>query len=413
MSELKNKLLDQNKTPQPHDSFNIQNKQQEESQQQQQQQQEEETIQEEYFEPSPFVIKLKEKYDYFEMKMRDSAGIALFFISLFIISAMNFVSNIIMPENTIIEIAFVAFLVSFLLNYYIIRIGNILPYIENEDKNFSAKLIGFSALLSIILLLFSFQNAEVNSCIFIFILTWVVSYFAEKIYYGTQASGKDLGFILLFTVSGYLLLQPNFIIDYKGSEEDATLSAEQIVEKAEDFVDEQQIGLVAALLSALCFSYMFFNISKLKEKDFITLTHIVCLIVILFLPVFFPIEGLNSPNLLQWGVMIGFGFVFMFVLQMIIRSAQIESPSKLLGTIPIYLAMNVVFGIFLGNFPNLFQILGIAGSVVCGLFMLRNNYLSNTKFLNGVITNYNNQAMQQTSGIKGQLIELQDIHNQN
>lgn len=90
------------------------------------------------------------------MKMRDSAGIVLFFICLFVISTMNFVSNIVMPENTIIEIAFVAFLVSFLINYYLIRIGNILPYIENEDSNFTAKLVGFSALLSLILLLFSF-----------------------------------------------------------------------------------------------------------------------------------------------------------------------------------------------------------------------------------------------------------------
>jgi len=55
---------------------------------------------------------------------------------------------------------------------------------------------------------------------------------------------------------------------------------------------------------------MTFNIKKLSDKDFMTLTHIICLIVVLFLPVFFPIEGLHSPNLVQWIIMIGFGIVF-------------------------------------------------------------------------------------------------------
>lgn len=47
-----------------------------------------------------------------------------------------------MPENTIIEIAFISFLTAFLINYYLVRVGNILPYIDNEDKNFTAKLAG-------------------------------------------------------------------------------------------------------------------------------------------------------------------------------------------------------------------------------------------------------------------------------
>lgn len=114
--------------------------------------------------------------------MKDSAGVVLFLIALFLVSTMNFVSNLVMPDNTIIEIAFVAFLVAFLINYYIIRTGNILPYIDNEDKNFSAKLIAFNALLSIVLLLFSFENAEKDSCIFVFLFSWVISFISEKIY---------------------------------------------------------------------------------------------------------------------------------------------------------------------------------------------------------------------------------------
>lgn len=45
---------------------------------------------------------------------------------------MRLVRNVVMPENTNIEIAFIAFLTAFLVNYYLVRVGNILPYIENE-----------------------------------------------------------------------------------------------------------------------------------------------------------------------------------------------------------------------------------------------------------------------------------------
>lgn len=69
---------------------------------------------------------------------------------------MRFIRESAMPENTIIEIAFISFLTAFLINYYLVRVGNILPYIDNEDKNFTAKLAGFSALFSMVFLLYSF-----------------------------------------------------------------------------------------------------------------------------------------------------------------------------------------------------------------------------------------------------------------
>lgn len=91
-----------------------------------------------------------------EIKFRDAAGIVLLMITFAGLTLIKVSRDIVMPENTTIEIAFVAFLTSFLVNYYFVRVGNILPYIENEDLNFVAKLAGFSGLFSLVLLLFSF-----------------------------------------------------------------------------------------------------------------------------------------------------------------------------------------------------------------------------------------------------------------
>ena len=61
-----------------------------------------------------------------------------------------------MSELSCIEILFMTFLCSFLMNYYLLRVGNIMPYIEKEEDNFLAKLTGFCGIGSIILLLYSF-----------------------------------------------------------------------------------------------------------------------------------------------------------------------------------------------------------------------------------------------------------------
>lgn len=45
-------------------------------------------------------------------------------------------SKIITPQITTIEITFVVFLVTFLLNYSLIRNSNLLPYIEDESLNY-------------------------------------------------------------------------------------------------------------------------------------------------------------------------------------------------------------------------------------------------------------------------------------
>lgn len=84
-----------------------------------------------------------------ETKFRDGAGLMFLIIGLVLLSCMQYFRNLIMPQNTNIEIIFIAFLVAFLINYYLTRIGNVLPYIENENDNFVAKLAGKIIILTI------------------------------------------------------------------------------------------------------------------------------------------------------------------------------------------------------------------------------------------------------------------------
>jgi hypothetical protein len=59
---------------------------------------------------------------------------------------------------------------------------------------------------------------------------------------------------------------------------------------------------------------------QMSREGSFTINHIVCLIVVLFVPIFFPIEGIKSPKLIEWGIIIVFGFVFSFISLFLIKS---------------------------------------------------------------------------------------------
>jgi len=43
-----------------------------------------------------------------------------------------------------------------------------------------------------------------------------------------------------------------------------------------------------------------------------TINHIFCLFIVVFLPAFFPMEGVQKPSLIDWGIMIVLGVVLFF-----------------------------------------------------------------------------------------------------
>lgn len=89
-------------------------------------------------------------------------------------------SEIYIPKLPTIEVLFVAFLIAFLFNYYLIRDGHILPYIETEDENYQAKVAGVAGFASIILFIYSYQHCEITTSLFTFAFAWVVYLLVER-----------------------------------------------------------------------------------------------------------------------------------------------------------------------------------------------------------------------------------------
>ena len=93
-------------------------------------------------------------------------------------------------------------------------------------------------------------------------------------------------------------------------------------------------GMFSSFLSGVLFGYVTFSLRKLKNEHFITLTHVFTLTNAPFIPTLFIFQELVSPNLVEWGVMCGIGWVFLFVLMFFIRSAQLEMPCSSLLVVP-------------------------------------------------------------------------------
>lgn len=64
--------------------------------------------------------------------MKPRAWVYHIVICIFAITFLLTLREGICPEIPIIEVLFVALLLNFGMNYYIIRLGNILPYIEDQ-----------------------------------------------------------------------------------------------------------------------------------------------------------------------------------------------------------------------------------------------------------------------------------------
>lgn len=105
---------------------------------------------------SPLLHLMEERISLFEQSQGKKSGLILGFISVAVFAFASIASEIYMPKLPIIEIMFVAYLVGFLFNYYLIRDGDLLPFIEDEAKNFVAKIAGLSAFFSTILFIYSF-----------------------------------------------------------------------------------------------------------------------------------------------------------------------------------------------------------------------------------------------------------------
>lgn len=153
-----------------------------------------------------------DKMSHFEGRLKEQAGLSYAIISIVLVALMISFSKVTMGNLPNMEIIFMAFLIQFILNYYFIRTGKVLPYIEDEDDNFSAKVAGFCGMLSITFLIYAAHKIDPRFCIFIYMCSWVINKFSEKFTQYERMSQKEFTYGILVMVGAAIFLQPDFNI---------------------------------------------------------------------------------------------------------------------------------------------------------------------------------------------------------
>ena len=131
--------------------------------------------------------------------------------------------------------------------------------------------------------------------------------------------------------------------------------------------------MVLAILGSILFAITANCFRKLESIHYMTLTHLFSFILVIFIPIFFPMEGVTSPSIQDWVVLLVIGFLLYLTFLCLIRAFQIEASGKVLSVFTLPLVGVVIADFFLASdLGNIFW--GIVGSVliITGVVMLMN-----------------------------------------
>lgn len=301
------------------------------------------------------VIFLFDQLFEFESRSSQLSGIYYIIIVMICSSVLINISDKVEHEIPGLQLLFIIVLVSFTLNYYLIREGHINPYLETEEAHSKAKLIGFLAIISIGSFFYAYQTSAKSFVLFLLFTSWLVSAIVERCIYKESYSRYD-------TLASLIVLAGAVIVN---------IPLIQIGEGEYIFTQDFVVGIIMGLICCVSTGCLGVNFSRLGNFNILSINHVVLLIVLLFIPLFFPIQGLIPPNFLTWVVTILLGVMFFFIAIFFIRSLQLEKSTIILLYLNLLVAANIVIEtIFVSGILNtLWSYLG-AALIVVGLVLV-------------------------------------------
>lgn len=293
----------------------------------------------------------------FEFENRSSQLSGIYYIIIVMICSSVLINIADKVEHDIpgLQLLFILVLVSFGLNYYLIREGHINPYLETEESHSRAKLVGFLAVISIGTFFYAIQTSAKSFVLFFLFTSWIISGIIERCFYKDAYSRYDT-LASIIVLAGAVMVNIPLIQIGQG---------EYIINQ--DFI----IGIIVGLICCFSTGILGVQFSRLGNFNILSINHVVLLIILLFIPLFFPIQGLIPPNIVTWIVTILLGIMFFFIAIFFIRSMQLEKSTIILLYLNLLVAANIVIEtIFISGVLNtLWSYIG-AALIVFGLVLV-------------------------------------------
>lgn len=309
--------------------------------------------------PNNQLVDLLGKLDKFETTHGNISAYYYLLGVAIIVTLISILLNLTSKEVPPIQVLFLSFLVTFLLNYYIIRETQILPYIEHDEDAFYSKVTGAAALLSMVTLYYA-QTFMSERAVLLFWFGAPLCALAFEVSYANikYTQNEQMAFIGAY-IGVFMVVRP-FSGDGPAGNGEGSIFW----------------GLVFAVISVISFTVIGLLLRKLRNYNHFTLNHIISMFIILFLPLFFPLQGVVKLTFFDWIVMLVIGALAFGGCIMFIRAFQIERSVRVFCMSYILLVFLVLQSIFFGGlFTGFTSLLGTIVILGCIFVIMMNTNL--------------------------------------
>mmetsp|Transcript_28298 Transcript_28298/g.25079 ORF Transcript_28298/g.25079 Transcript_28298/m.25079 type:complete len:276 (-) Transcript_28298:433-1260(-) len=255
-----------------------------------------------------------------------------------------------LPTLPAIEVIFVCFLFTFIINYYLINGALYKPFIDNAENSYLIKVCGGLAVAIIALFYYSLQFTTLKAALSIFYFGFFAVIIFEMFFMQTPHSKEQILFALGAFVASIITI---------GSQESTLFEGDLHVTESSIW------GSILALVCALLAAMLMINLSKMHKENFASMNHIFSMMVVLFVPVFFPIQGVVKPSMAEWGILVLMGVMTTIAVLAFIRGFQLENPGNVSIIVLLSVALGFLISMVLGSASGFIAMLGSVAVIVC------------------------------------------------
>ncbi|CAD8159608.1 unnamed protein product [Paramecium octaurelia] len=284
-----------------------------------------------------------------------------------------------------LELIFISVLLMFCANFKMISQSNILPYIQENGLNWKVKHASLSLIIALVLLICSLKQNDRFVSVFFFVSVWPLNYVYENLRYKQE-------------------LRKELLLPFCGIFIGAAFSTETLQKLASNPEVLQLNGIIYSIVGGLFLCYSADCFKKVDSENLFTITHVIGLMTVIFVPLFFPIEGLLQPGLKEWIFFAIVGALLIVGLPIMIRTFAIETATITLAQLgwcfPFYIFFKFLFGL---QIPSFGQLCGIGVQSLCSILIIK--YLNQQE-------NKTQKLLKKGSSEANKVVELQTLTQQ-
>lgn len=340
--------------------------------------------------PMTSVMDFFETFDEFEKKHDQFSGIMYTLIGSILLGVLMSIRGEILYRLPSIEVIFSITIVTLLLNYFLLNGALYKPFIEGEENSLNAKIVGLMGIVAVVSFYYSLNFVSLHPALLFLYLGFVLVMYIEKFYSNITYTSKELSLGALALVGAYMILNvafdsststpaPQVITPVTNgtnltnvtSDQPHELIAGMILQSVESTVENPKhkiAGIFLAAAAGVAVAFMFLITHKLKNENKTTVSYIFSLLVALFLPIFFPMQGVVKPTLGEAGWLLVAGVLGELTLLILVRASQIERTGKVGVLVLTHLVWLYIIRILFGNGLQLSGIIGCGLIVVSALY---------------------------------------------